>query len=600
MSVVSFFDVTKSFGAKILFKDSTFSIMKGKKVALFGDNGSGKTTLLKLLTGKEEPDNGRIIVTNDTKIGYLEQFTVQNKSIFDFMLEANNKILLLEKSMAECQDPVRLPEMYEEFEKVGGNAYRSLIREVLTAFEFEEATWGKDIATLSGGELERLMLARLLASDANLLVLDEPTNYLDILMIEWLEDFLINTDKTVIFVTHDRRVLENVADEILHIANQKITHYRMGLKKFLEHYEKKVTLLKLKKQNLEEEKERLANFIDKYRAGIKARQVTSRMNNLKKIEDELGSLKLDNRIIDFSFKKKSEENYEVIKGKDVVLGYGSEILNEKFDFTIYRGEKVAIIGKNGSGKTTFLKAIVGKQDLLKGQITVGDRAKMGYFEQIYKGDAEQVVLDELLSSTFEITLQDIYNLLPKFGMDIEDLYKKTGLLSGGELAKVALMKLFFVSPNVLLMDEPTNHLDYETVEVLKNSLKGYDGTLVVVSHDRYFMDGLIDKYIFLNNGRVEIKPSYPLIETLLQEKRKEVKNYNEKADKKKRVNKFKVDKMQQEIFELENYLNSLYEESKTYAADWKELDHCNRKIEDTESELLAKYEQFEKLMKEDL
>ncbi|ADR19384.1 ABC-F family ATP-binding cassette domain-containing protein [Calditerrivibrio nitroreducens] len=599
MSVISLFSVSKSYGERIIFKDLTFSIMKGKKVALFGYNGSGKTTLFKIIAGIEEKDSGQIVISNDTKIGYLEQILVDDATIFDFMLRSNKRILELEEKIESCFEPEKIHRYYEEFELIGGNSFRSEIRELLKAFDFYEDVWDKNINLLSGGELERLKLARLLVSDANLLLLDEPTNYLDILMIDWLENFLKKSDKTVIFITHDRRLLENVAEEILYLNNKKIDHFRMKFNSFIKIYKEDEERLKIRKNNLEEEKQKLWDFVDRYRAGIKSKQVNARLKLIEKIEEELHNLTFDDRNIDFYFKKGKDEDFEVITFDNLVLGYGNRVLNKPFSAKIYKGEKVAVVGRNGSGKSSLLKLVVGnKSGLISGAIGIGKRVEMGYFEQILKTDSDKTVLEELLDLDIGITLQDIYNLLPKFGFSYEDIEKKVSLLSGGELAKINLMKLYFLRPNLLILDEPTNHLDYETVEVLKNALLNYDGTIIMVSHDRYFMDGLIDRYIFFNDGIVTLEDKIPVIKEV--ENDTTIKRATSVKNKNRKVDKYKINRINADILELENLLNSLYLEREKSITDWKKLAEYNAKIEEMELELLKKYDELEKLTQEDI
>lgn len=598
MSVISLFSVSKSFGDRAVFRDVSFSVMKGKKVALFGNNGSGKSTLFKIITGIEDKDSGEIVISNDTKVGYLEQIVVEKSTIFDFMVHSNKRILELESLIENTNDPVKLNDYYEEFDSMGGYSFRSEIRETLTAFEFPKEVWEKDITELSGGELERLKLARILVSDANLLLLDEPTNYLDILMIEWLENFLKKTDKTIIFITHDRRLLESVAEEVLYLNNCRIDHFRMGFNKFLTVYRNEEERLKARKEFLEEERKRLLEFVDRYRAGIKSKQVNSRLKLVKNINEELDSLRFEERNIDFYFKKKKEEDFEVISFENIVLGYGNNTLTKPFSFKVYKGERVAFIGRNGSGKSSLLRGIMGdKRGIVSGQIVLGARVEIGYFEQIIHSDSNKTILDELLDFDLDITLQDIYNLMPKFGFTFDDLEKSLGVLSGGELAKISLMKIFFEKPNLLILDEPTNHLDYETVEVLKNALLNYNGTVVLVSHDRYFMDGLVDKYIFFNEGVISIENYLPII--MKNETKTEREKINTKT-KSKKIDKFKVSKIQDDILELENLLNSLYLERESSTTDWQRLKECNEKIDELELKLLTKYDELDKLIKEDI
>ncbi len=598
MSVISLFSVSKSYGDRVILKDVNFSVIKGKKVALFGNNGSGKSTLFKIISGMEEKDSGQIIISNDTKVGYLEQIVVEKSTIFDFMLQSNKRILELEYLIENTTDPIKLNKLYEEFDLLGGNSFRSEIRETLTAFEFPKEIWDKDITDLSGGELERLKLARILVSDANLLLLDEPTNYLDILMIEWLENFLKKTNKTIIFITHDRRLLESVAEEILYLNNCKIDHFRMGFNKFLSVYRSEEERLKARKESLEEERKKLLEFVDRYSAGIKSKQVNSRLKLVKEIDEELEKINFEERNLNFFFKKKKEEDYEVISFENIVLGYDGVALTKPFSFKVYKGERVAFVGRNGSGKSSLLKGVMGdKRGIISGRIVLGARVEIGYFEQIMHSDSNKTILDELLDLDLNITLQDIYNLIPKFGFTFDDLEKRLDVLSGGELAKISLMKIFFERPNLLILDEPTNHLDYETVEVLKNALLNYNGTIVMVSHDRYFMDGLVDKYIFFNEGIVSVENYLPTIT------KNETKVEREKIftkTKSKKVDKYKVNKIQDDILELENLLNSLYLERETNTTDWQRLKECNEKIDELELKLLSKYDELDKLIKEDI
>lgn len=604
MTVLSVSNLRKSFGNHLIFKDVTFSVLKSEKCALVGDNGAGKTTLINIVCGLEPMDGGEIAIRKESKLSYMPQEVSVNSTIYDYMLEEHAELIELEKKMETTKDPHKLDHILLEYEKKGGYRYRSNIEAILKALGFDESFWKRGVKKISGGELSRLKLAKVLASNADILLLDEPTNHLDINMILWLENFLKTTDKTVIFISHDIELLKNVSTSTVHLFNKTAKKYNIGFTKFRKIFEteleRQISINESNRKKIAEYEE----FVRKYRAGIKSKQVNSRRKMIEDLKDGIQHIDIKKDIkIGFEGIKRGTD--KVVSVKDADIGYDVPII-KGLNLDIYRGDKLAVIGANGAGKSTFIKTILGEIKPLSGEIHLGENLDIGYYEQsLDELNFDNTVFDEIFYDENISSTNEAYSLLARFNFSFDDAEKKVEILSGGEKSRLLLLKILIKKPNFLILDEPTNHLDTDTLFALKNALKEYKGTLILVSHDRFFLEGLVDKCLFikekeyfLENGGIEDILKYIACDQ--SKERKDTKKDAKVRPVKNRVNKYKLDLAKNEIEKLENELESLSCELKNVKSDWKRLQDIQNRIDEIEYDLLQMYEMFEKIEKGEL
>lgn len=393
-----------------------------------------------MLTGLEEKDSGTIAIRNGSKISYKLQEIDFNGTVFEFMLGEHIDLLSMEKKWLKTTNPIEIDHLLKEYEERGGYTYQANIKSILKGLGFSEEFWDRSTQELSGGELERLKLARVLSSNADILLLDEPTNHLDIQMIEWLESLIRSTDKTILFTSHDIRLLENVATSVVCLFNKTVKKYNLSYRMFKEVFEKEIDEILRYNESAREQISKYEEFIRKYRAGIKSKQVKARQKMIDALQSDLKELEL-NKNIAFNIDKWGRESNVVVSFKDVDLGYDYTII-KNLNFEIYRGEKVAFIGKNGAGKSTIIKSIIGELSPKKGKISVGSNVKIGYFDQGVKNlDFNNTLFYNIFYNENVNSINQVYSLMAKFGFEEEDGSKKVVMLSGGEKSKLLIMKL---------------------------------------------------------------------------------------------------------------------------------------------------------------
>jgi len=604
MTVLSVSNLRKSFGERLIFKDVTFSVLKSEKCAVVGDNGAGKTTLINIVCGLEPMDGGEIAISKESKLSYMPQEVSVNSTIYDFMLQEHAELIELEKKMETTKDPYKLDQILLEYEKKGGYRYRSNIEATLKALGFDESFWQKIIKKISGGELSRLKLAKVLSSNADILLLDEPTNHLDINMILWLENFLKTTDKTVLFISHDIELLKNVSSSTVHLFNKTAKKYNIGFTKFRKIFEaeleRQISINESNRKKIAEYEE----FVRKYRAGIKSKQVNSRRKMIEDLKDGIQDIDIK-RDIQIGFEGIKRGTDKVVSVKDATIGYDIPII-KGLNLDIYRGDKIAVIGANGAGKSTFIKTILGEIKPLSGEIHLGGNLDIGYYEQsLNELNFDNTVFDEIFYDENISSINEAYSLLARFNFSFDDAEKKVEILSGGEKSRLLLLKILIKKPNFLILDEPTNHLDADTLFALKNALKEYKGTLILVSHDRFFLEGLVNKYLFIKekeyffeNGGIEDILKYIACDQ--SKDKKDTKKDAKSRPVKNRVNKYKLNLEKNEIEKLENELETLSCELKNVKSDWKKLQDIQNRIDEIEYDLLQRYEMLEKIEKGEL
>ena len=620
MSLVRLKNISKSYGTDLVLKDITWQIEEGRKIGLLGSNGAGKTTLFKIITGELDPDKGEVSRKRDLRIGFLRQeYQLEDDlTLFDEMLKPFSELLKLhenlrelEKKMSASSDPRKLLKLYGEmqleYENKGGYSYENKIERVLYGLGFKKEDFDKSINILSGGEKNRAALASVLLSDPNLLLLDEPTNHLDIEGTEWLEEYLSEFPGTVVLVSHDRYFLDRVIQEVVELEDHKIDKY---LGNFSVYVDQKVEKLEKAIKEYKAQKEyilRTEDFIRRNIAGQKTKQAQSRRKTLEKLE-RLEKPKTKAKKVKLSFSKTHRSSKALIWTEGLVKEFNGEILFEEVDFSIERYDRVGLIGPNGCGKTTFLKILMAKEAPTKGEVNIGSSLDLGYYDQQHQGlDLESSVADEVWKVNPQMLLDELRSFLAKFLFCGDDVFRKIKSFSGGEQSRVVLAKLILSQPNFLVLDEPTNHLDIASREVLENALTEFEGTLLVVSHDRYFLNRMVSRiYAFENEYLKEYLGNYSYYEQKKKEQKEEEKKYLEfiKQEKKKKtvvkkskpkVKKRSSEEIQEDISEAEKRIeeiNNLFS-SREFYTDWQKLLELNREKEELSKKLEELYAEWE-------
>ena len=496
--------IERSFAGEVLFDNINLQVDERDRIALVGKNGAGKSTLLKILVGEEEPTSGEINKKKDISLSYLAQdsrFESEN-TIYDEMLHVFDDLRRTEKQLRQMElemgeksgdDLNKLMSDYdrlsENFRQAGGFTYEADIRAILNGFKFDESMWQMKIAELSGGQNTRLALAKMLLEKPNLLVLDEPTNHLDIETIAWLENYLVNYSGALIIVSHDRYFLDKVATITLDLTKHSLDRYVGNYSRFVELKEQKLATEAKNYEKQQKEIAALEDFVNRnlVRAST-TKRAQSRRKQLEKM-DRLDKPEAGKKSANMTFQSEKTSGNVVLTVENAAIGYDGEILSEPINLDLRKMNAVAIVGPNGIGKSTFIKSIVDQIPFIKGEKRFGANVEVGYYDQTQsKLTPSNTVLDELWND-FKLTPEvEIRNRLGAFLFSGDDVKKSVGMLSGGEKARLLLAKLSMENNNFLILDEPTNHLDIDSKEVLENALIDFDGTLLFVSHDRYFIN----------------------------------------------------------------------------------------------------------------
>lgn len=496
--------IERSFAGEVLFDNINLQVDERDRIALVGKNGAGKSTLLKILVGEEEPTSGEINKKKDISLSYLAQdsrFESENTiydemfHVFDDLRRTEQQLRQMELEMGEKsgEDLDKLMSDYdrlsENFRQAGGFTYEADIRAILNGFKFDESMWQMKIAELSGGQNTRLALAKILLEKPNLLVLDEPTNHLDIETIAWLENYLVNYSGALIIVSHDRYFLDKVATITLDLTKHSLDRYVGNYSRFVELKEQKLATEAKNYEKQQKEIAALEDFVNRnlVRAST-TKRAQSRRKQLEKME-RLDKPEAGKKSANMTFQSDKTSGNVVLTVENAAIGYDGEVLSQPINLDLRKMNAVAIVGPNGIGKSTFIKSIVEQLPFIKGEKRFGANVEVGYYDQTQsKLTASNTVLDELWND-FKLTPEvEIRNRLGAFLFSGDDVKKSVGMLSGGEKARLLLAKLSMENNNFLILDEPTNHLDIDSKEVLENALIDFDGTLLFVSHDRYFIN----------------------------------------------------------------------------------------------------------------
>ena len=506
--------IERSFAGEVLFDNISLQVDERDRIALVGKNGAGKSTLLKILVGEEEPTSGEINKKRDLSLSYLAQDSrfESSNTIYDEMLHVFDDLRKTERTLRQMElemgektgaDLEKLMQDYdrlsEEFRQAGGFTYEADIRAILNGFKFDESMWQMKIEGLSGGQNTRLALAKMLLEKPNLLVLDEPTNHLDIETIAWLENYLVNYSGALLIVSHDRYFLDKVATITLDLTKHSLDRYVGNYSSFVEQKEQKLLTEAKNYEKQQKEIAALEDFVNRnlVRAST-TKRAQSRRKQLEKME-RLDKPEAGTKSAHMTFHSDKASGNVVLTVEEAAVGYDDQILSEPINLDIRKMNAVAIVGPNGIGKSTLIKSIVGQIPFIKGEARFGANVEVGYYDQTQsKLTPHNSVLDELWND-FKLTPEvEIRNRLGAFLFSGDDVKKTVGMLSGGERARLLLAKLSMENNNFLILDEPTNHLDIDSKEVLENALIDFDGTLLFVSHDRYFINRVATQVLELS------------------------------------------------------------------------------------------------------
>ena len=510
-------DLEQRFGGNTIFSNISFSVPDNARIGLVGPNGAGKTTLLKIMTGQQEPTSGQFTINKGLKVGYIAQENSldEDKTIWDEMLtvfndliEKNKKITKMQEQIADHPEDEDLLKRYDQlaydFEQEGGFTYQAEIKSILNGFNFKENTWNKVIGTLSGGEKTRLAFVKLLLQKPPVLLLDEPTNYLDLDTLDWLEAFLKNYQGAIITVSHDQYFLDHLANQIFELNFGKLTTFKGNYSQYVKERELMDSQQEAAYEKQQEKIKKEEGFIQK---NLVRASTTKRAQSRRKVLDKMERIKppKHKQKVRINFSSERPSGKEVLIAKDLTIGYPDKVMVSDIDFQVNKNDRVAIIGPNGIGKSTLLKTIMKKLEPKDGSIKYGASLDIGYYDQELQSlDPSKTVLDTIWDRHKTMPEKDVRSILASFLFTAEDIDKTVGQLSGGQKARLTLTVLSLEKDNFLLMDEPTNHLDIEAKEVLEQALDNYDGTLLFVSHDRYFINELANKIISVRDGHAKI------------------------------------------------------------------------------------------------
>ncbi|MBR5233343.1 MAG: ABC-F family ATP-binding cassette domain-containing protein [Clostridia bacterium] len=622
MSVISAHELTMEFLDNVLFDKASFDIEEHDKVGLIGNNGTGKTTLFKLIAGIHEPADGGLFISSTARTGYVEQHACAdfNKTAKEEMLSVFSHLEIMEKELEQLHNiidtqPSNLSEliekqslMTERFQSMGGLTFRSRANSMLSGLGFTEEEQNLPVGDLSGGQRTKIALGKLLLSDSDLILLDEPTNHLDIKSVEWLEDFLTKYNGTALIVSHDRYFLDKVTNKTMEIEHKKITVRKGNYSVYAKLKEEQRESDRRKYEQQAKEVERIEGIIKQQKQFNRERNyitIASKQKQIDRIKEDMVAPESDEKAMKLRFESGAVSGNEVINITDLSKSYGEKTLFRNVNLRVMKGERVFILGSNGCGKSTFLKAVLGKLQADTGYASFGANVQPGYFDQIQSGlDSDKTVLQEVYDKFPAFTISQLRGFLGAFRFRGDAIEKKMCELSGGERARTALLELMLRKPNLLILDEPTNHLDIASREVLEEALTDYDGTLFCVSHDRFLVNKLATKILILDKGYLTVcNGNYDdYINTLntaeikTEKKEKKPNEYQLRKEKEsmERKKKTRIKRLEEEIEQTENDKNEVQDmlNLPETAADYEKLIQLTNRLDELTKKQEELYEEW--------
>ena len=624
MAVLSVNGIYKSFGATEILSDVSFSVNKNDKVAIIGDNGEGKTTLLKIITKQLEADKGSVYFEDPSSVGYLSQQVIDNieHTLIEEMELAFSKLKKIEKEMEELiekmgdnatnEDAIRYASLQEMYTNLGGYEYKYQIHQMLAKFGFDESYYNRPLKTFSGGERTRASFVKLLLNKPALLLLDEPTNHLDLVMIEWLEKYLKTYSGTVVIVSHDQVFIDNLVNKVIELENHKATMYSGNYTYYAQEkqlrYEQALKAYNIQEKEIKRYEMLIRKFKPKPTKTAFAQSLEKKLDKMEKIEKPSNKKK--------TIKAKIEANLDPYNVKmhiaeNLTFGYNNEALTEPFNMIIRNQDKICIMGQNGSGKTTLLKCLMTNENLISGfNSDVRPNLKYFYFDQTQQILNPDLTLFDTIQNEFPLMDNtQVRTLLGRFLFEDEEVFKLVSQLSGGEKIRMIFALISLRNYDILYLDEPTNHLDFATKRIISDILEDYPGTIVMVSHDRYFVNRVANKIVYLHDKKFIFEEGNYENFTKLHDINNEAFTYltkKEKSDEVKvkvvkdnsnKASKKEKEKLEKEIENLMNKLDELNEQllDEEIASDWvryRTLAHESKEIEEKIEELMLKLDTF--------
>lgn len=609
MQILNVQQLKKEFGDDILFEDVSFSLNDNDRLALIGPNGNGKSTLIKIILNEVDKTSGEVVLAKGTTIGYLSQDVITNldnnlydevESVFSSLIEQEKKLKEMEDEISINPNNVELIEEYgikqNDFLEKGGYNYHYLINMMLSKFGFYKEDLTRTISSFSGGERTKIAFVKLLLIKPNLLILDEPTNHLDISTIEWLEQYLKGYEGALLFISHDRYFIDALANKIVELENKTSSFYKGNYTYYVEEKKLRYEQLLSKYNNQQKEIARLKRFIEFYKP--KPRFVARAKDREKKLEHMkiIDKPVTENNFLKLSFQGNVYEGKEIISVKDLTIGYDKPLI-KNLNFSLYGKDRIAIMGSNGCGKTTLLDALINHKHILNGEIKYVRNVNVGYIKQHQIDlNPDRTIFEEMQFNFPSLGEKTIYNYLGRFNFDYEDSSKKIAILSGGEKTRIVLAKIMLENYDVLVLDEPTNHLDMVTRQALILALQAYQGSIIFVSHDRYFVDELATHLIyvdhqtpyFIKGNFLDFKEQESKLLTISDEL------VEEKKIEKKVINKKPSLKLEEQIKKLEEEIKKVKEEQflEENYMDYQKMQSLDKKLKELETNLAKLEEEY--------